>query len=400
MSVIGKKKVNMVAMWPLASSKQPDFVVIGSPQDRRVELFQAALAQLKLPPARSISYLDLIAGRVALANSIRPASLVRIESPGKNFEVERALLALGAEVEEPEDLPYERLSRRAVEELSFEKGRILPSRQWYLGYCQLLKHIEQQVKRSQFMNPAEDIMLMFDKRAAHALFAEHAIAVPAALEPVNSYAELIDQMQRRGWWRVFLKLAHGSSASGVVAYRFAGNRHQAITTVEMVHTGNEQKLYNTRDICVYQQHKEIVALIDALCRHRVHVEQWLPKAGYAQGVFDLRVVMIARQVQHVVARLSRTPMTNLHLLNQRGDTSEILAAIGEARWEQACQTCEQVARRFESLYMGIDLLFTSGFKRHAIAEVNAFGDLLPGVLHNNQDTYTTEIMAALKAGAQ
>lgn len=390
----------MVVMWPLASSRPPDFVVIGSPQDRRIELFQAALAQLGLPLARMVSYLDLIVGRVALADSIRPTSIVRIESPGKDFEVERALLALGAEVEEPDGRPYERLSRQAVEELSFEKGRILPSRQWYLGYCQLLRHIEQQVKPSQLMNTVDDILLMFDKRATHALLSAHTISVPPATEPVNSYEELIAQMQRRGWSRVFLKLAHGSSASGVVAYRFAGNRHQAITTVEMVHTGNERKLYNTRDIRVYQKHEEVVALIDALCRHRVHVEQWLPKAGYAQSTFDLRIVMIARQVQHVVARLSQSPMTNLHLLNKRGDTAEILAAIGEARWEQARRTCEQAAHLFESLYMGIDLLFTSDFKRHAIVEINAFGDLLPGVLYNNQDTYTAEIVAALKAGVE
>ncbi|HZO73450.1 MAG TPA: STM4014 family protein [Ktedonobacteraceae bacterium] len=390
----------MVAMWPSASSAPPDFVLIGSPQDRRVELFQAALVQLGLPPARMISYRDLIAGRTALADSIQPTSIVRIESPGKDFEVERALLALGAEIEEPDGQPYERLSRRAVEELSFEKGRILPSRQWYLGYCQLLQHIKQQVEQHQVMNTADDIMLMFDKRATHALLAAQAISVPPATGLVNSYEELIDQMQRYGWSRVFLKPAHGSSASGVVAYRFAGNRHQAITTVEMVCTGNERRLYNSRDIRVYQQHEEIVALIDALCRHRVHVERWLPKAGYAQRTFDLRIVMIARQVQHVVARLSRSPMTNLHLLNKRGDIAEILAAIGEARWEQACRTCEQVARLFESLYMGIDLLFTSAFKQHAIVEVNAFGDLLPGVLYHNQDTYTAEIVAALKAGAE
>jgi len=387
-------------MWPLASSAPPDFVVIGAPQDRRIELFQAALTQLELPPARMISYLDLIAGRIVLADNIRPTSIVRIESPGKDFEVERALLALGAEIEEPDGQSYERLSRRVVEALSFEKGRILPSRQWYLGYRQLLWHIEQQVKRSQLMNTVGDILLMFDKRAAHALLAAHTIPVPPATELVNSYEELITQMQRRGWSRVFLKLAHGSSASGVVAYRFAGNRHQAITTVEMVQTGDERRLYNTRNIRVYQKHAEIVALIDALCRHRVHVEQWLPKAGYAQHTFDLRVVMIARQVQHIVARLSRSPMTNLHLLNKRGDAAEILAAIGEARWEQARCTCEQAAHLFESLYMGIDLLFTSDFKRHAIVEVNAFGDLLPGVLYHNQDTYTAELVAALKAGAE
>src|SRR3954469_20341106 len=99
-----------------------DFLIIGSPEDRRVELFQAALISLELPPARLVSYLDLLAGRVSLADMVTPATIVRIESPGKQQEVERALLALGAEVPDPEGDQYERLSRQACEELPLEKG--------------------------------------------------------------------------------------------------------------------------------------------------------------------------------------------------------------------------------------------------------------------------------------
>ncbi len=384
------------AMWPLASSEKPDFILIGTPGDRRVALFQEALAGLGLPMARLVNYHDLTAGHVALAGVITPTSIVRIESPGKNVEVERVLLALGAELEDPEDEAYERMSRNVIETLDFEKGRILPSRQWYLGYCQVLRHIEQQVNLDQVMNRPSDIMLMFDKRNCHALLSQRGMAVPPALEPIHSYDELIAQMRRRRWSRVFVKLAHGSSASGVVAYRFAREHHQAITTVEMVSNGNERRLYNSRRIRVYQDLKKIVPLIDALCRHRVHVEQWIPKAGYAEHTFDLRMVVIAGRARHTVARLSRSPMTNLHLLNTRGDTEAILEVIGPARWELARQSCERAASLFESLYMGIDLLFTPDFKRHAIAEVNAFGDLLPGLLHDGQDTYTAEIIAALK----
>jgi hypothetical protein len=46
-----------------------------------------------------------------------------------------------------------------------------------------------------------------------------------------------------------------------------------------------------------------------------------------------------------------------------------------------------------SLYAGIDLLIANGFRKHAILEVNAFGDLLPNVLWNGRDTYTAEIEA-------
>ena len=44
----------------------------------------------------------------------------------------------------------------------------------------------------------------------------------------------------------------------------------------------------------------------------------MPKAGLAGHVFDLRVVVIAGRARHAVVRMSRGPMTNLHLLNRRG----------------------------------------------------------------------------------
>jgi len=384
-------------MLPSVSSEHSDFIVIGSSGDRRIDLFQAALTSLGLPTARFVSYLDLIAGRVSLTDLITPASIVRIESPGKSFEVERALLTLGAEAEDPDGEVYTRITRREIEQLVFEKGHILPSRQWYLGYCMVLQLIERQIGLSQVMNRPADIMLMFDKRRSHALLSQHVVAVPPAIGPVRSYNELMALMQERGWWRVFVKLAHGSSASGVVAYRFQGARHQAITTVEMVQSGNAWKLYNSRHIRTYQDQGQIAALIDELCRQRVHVEQWIPKATYANQVFDVRVVVIAEKVRHTVARLSHSPMTNLHLLNKRGEVASVLSARGAAQWELARRNCERAASLFDSLYMGIDLLFTPDFKRHALLEMNAFGDLLPGVLSHDQDTYTAEIVSSLKA---
>ena len=200
-------------------------------------------------------------------------------------------------------------------------------------------------------------------------------------------------------FRVFVKLAHGSSASGVVAYQTNGRLHQATTTVEMVREGDDLRLYNSRRVRTYRDPAEILALIDALCRHRVHVERWLPKAGLGGRALDLRVVTIAGRPRHTVVRLSRTPMTNLHLLNDRGDVGPVRQRMGEAAWSAALRTCERAATCFPgSLYAGVDLLIQSGWRRHAVLELNAFGDLLPGVLDGGVDTYTAEIQAACRSG--
>jgi hypothetical protein len=374
------------------------FVIIGNPGNRRVDLFQQALAGRGLPLAQLVTYRDLIAGRVTLPDVVTPGSILRIESPGKDSEVERALLLAGADV--PDDPTFAHISRAEVEQLTMEKGRMLYPRQWYLGYCRVLDAIERQrllCPPHTLMNHPADIAVMFDKRVCHRRMREAQIAIPRSLGPVSSYDELIATMRRERCPRVFVKLAHGSSASGVVALQVSERQQLATTTVEMVHTGGEIQLYNSRRLRTYRDPREIARLIDALCHHCVHVEQWLPKAGIDDRICDLRVVVIAGRIRHVVARLSRGPMTNLHLLNARGNLDSVLERMGLEAWQAACQTCLQTMACFpESLYAGIDLLISPGYQRHAVLEINAFGDLLPGTLHEGDDTYSAEIAASLQ----
>jgi glutathione synthase/RimK-type ligase-like ATP-grasp enzyme len=373
------------------------FVVLGNPADRRVTLFQAALAGLGLPAAELIPYEAWLNGRLDLREVVRPDSVVRLESPGREFAVERQLLALGAEVADPEG--YAQINRAAVEQLTFERGRLLYPRQWYLGFCQALGRVQQQLAGCpphRLMNAPAEIAVMFDKRCTQQRLAQAGVPVPKGLGVVRSFDELITRMEEHGCRRVFIKLAHGSSAAGVVAYQTNGRQQQAITTTEMVEAGGELRLYNSRRMQNYRRPEEIARLINALCQHGVHVEQWIPKAALSERNFDLRVVMIGGRVAHVVVRLSRSPMTNLHLLNERATLDELLVRMPAADWEAAQRTCRAAMACFpHSFYAGLDLLIAPGFRRHAILEVNAFGDLLPEVYWQGEDTYTAEIKAFL-----
>ncbi len=371
------------------------FVIVGNAGNRRVELFQQALIARGLPPARLITYRGLIAGRVTLPEIVEPGSILRIESPGKDSDVERDLLIAGADV--PDAPAFAHISRAEVQRLPMEKGLILYPRQWYLGYCQVLSEIERQralCPPHTLMNHPDDIAIMFDKRICHRRLRETQVAVPRSLQPVGSYEELNSTMRRERCARVFVKLAHSSSASGTVALQVSERQQLAISTVEMVETGGEVQLYNSRRLRSYRDTRQIATLINALCCHCVHVEQWLPKAGIDKRTFDLRVVVIGSRVRHVVARLSRGPMTNLHLLNERGNFDAVLARMGAEAWQAASQTCLQAMACFpQSLYAGIDLLISPGYQRHAVLEINAFGDLLPGMVHEGEDTYSAEIAA-------
>jgi hypothetical protein len=374
----------------------PRFVVVGNPEGRRVALFQAALARRGLPPATVLSWADLLAGRDSLERVVRPGDVMRIESPGQNFEVEKAFLALGADI--PEEGPT-RVGRAEAVRLTFDKGRILFPRQGYLGFREMVRRLERQRAACPdhvLMNQPGDIEIMFDKCRCQELFARHGLPVPRGLGQVRSYEELRERMKETGRRRVFVKLAHGSSASGVVAYETAGPRGQAFTTVEMVRHHGGPHLYNSRRVRRYQDPRDIATLIDALCRERVQVEEWVPKAGLKGQTFDLRVVVIAGQARHVVVRLSRSPMTNLHLKNQRGDLTALLARMSAEAWAAARHTCERAAAVFPgSLYAGVDLLIAADYRRHAVPEINAFGDLLPGTSCAGLDTYAAEVAAVL-----
>ncbi len=387
-------------MSPFLSDPLPRVVILANPTgDRRMGLIEAAVNRLGLPPVHLIPYSDYLAGRINLTTVLQPGDIFRIDSPGRDFEVERALLVRGADIEDEETDAYDRLSKNQVENLTFDKGLILPSRQWYLGYRDSLKAIAQEIKsipNLSLMNAPDEITIMFDKRACHQKMAQAGVSVPAGLPPIESFDHLLAEMKANQTSRVFIKLAHGSSAAGAAAFQLAGHRMRAITTAEMVRENGAVRLYASRRIRTLFDPTEIKTLVNALCGHRLHVERWLPKASTADGVFDLRVVTIRDQAAHVVARVSKSPMTNLHLLNKRGDWDKIRQHIGEERWETMQSTCLAAKALFpKSLYAGVDLLVSPNFRKHAILEINAFGDLLPGITHQGQDTYTKELSILL-----
>ncbi|NUU22123.1 MAG: STM4014 family protein, partial [Streptomycetaceae bacterium] len=250
-------------------------------------------------------------------------------------------------------------------------------------------------------NDPDDIAVTFDKRLAHARLDRAGIPVPRALDAgdgVRSYADLRARMRAGRIPRVFVKPAHGSSASGVVALETSGPRVQATTSVELVRTAAGTALFNSLRIRKYRDEADVAELVDALCADGVHVEAWLPKLTLGALAVDLRVLVVAGRATHVVARGSRSPMTNLHLGNARVDVASVRDAVGEPAWRAAMDTCVRTAGCFpRTLHVGVDLLFAVDRRRHAVGEVNAFGDLLPGVLHRGRDTWGEQVRA-LAAG--
>ncbi|REJ68205.1 MAG: hypothetical protein DWQ31_08740 [Planctomycetota bacterium] len=379
-------------------NSQRPWVVIGNPENRRVRLFQDALARHGQPAAAELSYLDLLLGRKRI-DEIPHGAIVRIDSPGENFQVEKLLLAAGEAPCDAEGTPA--LSATEIRESDYQHGRVFNTRQWYLGFSNLLSQWRDYFRvRSDlvFALSLTDVTVMFDKCACHSRFNRANLPVPPALGIVRSFDHFILRMEEEGWERVFIKPAHASSASGVVALHRRGNRIEAITSALMVEDGKGTRLYNSLKLQRYTDLGDVRELVETLIPHRVHVEKWMPKASLQRRVLDLRVVMLAGDPRHMVARTSRSPLTNLHLGNRRGDLDELRAKVPEMAWEEAMRTCSDAAACFpNSLQFSLDLLFTPGFRAHYLLEANAFGDLLPGVLNRGFDTYEAEVEAILDA---
>jgi glutathione synthase/RimK-type ligase-like ATP-grasp enzyme len=368
-------------------------VVLGNPENRRLAFFQAALARFGIPPAEVVSYLEFLQGKVDLRSLLTPGCVLRIESPGENFEVEKELLALGSEQEDSE-APFPHLTRDQVTNLSFEQGRIRYNAQWFSGFRAALMKVKDQLCETgaEAMNAPEDILTMFDKRACHAALEAAGIPVPPALGRVCCFGQILEGMAERNWSRVFIKPVYGSSASGVIA--LARHREQivAYTSVEAVMSEGEAKLYNSLRLRRYEEPDQIRLMVDTLCSDGVHVEKWIPKPSLDGHSFDLRVVVVGGQATHTVVRMSLFPITNLHLGNKRGNVAALQERMGQEQWDEAMSTCKDALKVLPNThYAGIDLAVAAGWQNHAILEVNAFGDLLPNILAEGLDTYTTEV---------
>ncbi len=367
-------------------------IVIGNQPSRRTDLLLAAADRVGDLDVHVVTWLDLINGDADLRDIVGQDDVVRIDSPGKHFETERALLGLWHKSHEWHGSAHD------FSTLTEDRGRIRWPGIWFAGFCSTLDRIRQQLAECpphRCIGDVQEIRTMFDKPATHARLAAAGVSVPPAMGRISGFYELLNQMREHRWLQVFLKLAYGSSASGTVAFRIGPRgRMCAFTTVELdgVDPDGSPRLYNTRRIRRLEDIGDIADVVNALCPHGVHVERWLPKAGIDGQTFDLRVLMLRGEPCHIVTRMSRSPMTNLHLLNQRGDTQRVRERCGEAHWQRAMEQCIAAANAFpRSFHAGVDLMFSPDFRRSFVLEVNAFGDLLPDVLWQGMDPYEAQL---------
>jgi len=370
------------------------YIVIGNPENRRVTAFLAALsARGRLPPT-VISWESLLREPRVLRDLLDMPALVRIDSFGENFAVDRLLYARGFAAATAENVTTVEPERALT--LVEDRGLVLCPRQHHLGFLHILDELEAifAVHPSwRILNPPSTIRTLFDKRVTSRLYHSLRLPVPPIIDGVHGYEDLRARLDERDGDAAYVKLASGSSASGLGLYQRKGDDETLLTSLEMADTG----WYNNLKVRRYTDRARIATIVDYLCREGAQVEESVKKARLDGSFFDCRVLTVAGEPAFVVVRQSSLPITNLHLGGHRGDLDQLRAACPPEAWATAMDSCRKVHAAHGALHVGIDLLFEPHYASHRIIEANAFGDLLPNLTRDGLNVYEWEIERASEA---
>ena len=229
-----------------------EYFVIGNLENRRIDFFREALKKLKGKPLNEIHYLDILRDNFDWSK-IPDNAIIRLESPGENFEVEKHLISKGSDQEIQIEEDY---------------GRVRHLTEWYAGYKKLLKEIELQTKDKQvrWFNSPEAVITMFDKKLCHQAFEKHQVSSTSLTGSLENYCQLRELMAREKKHSVFIKPTNGSSASGIIALKTAGTRVSAYSSLSQ----KNGKLYNSLRISNYTNETTVAEIINTMGRRKLY----------------------------------------------------------------------------------------------------------------------------------
>lgn len=265
-----------------------------------------------------------------------------------------------------------------------------------------------------FLNKPEDILALLDKRACKRRLAEAGIPVTEELdgigravfpmaETLDSVGQavlpvaetldgvgradlLLDSMERRRIFQVFIKPVCGSGAAGAAAFRWQPRSGRMILYTCAMENPETGRLVNTKRLRRFTDRKQVLSMIGRLLELGCIVERWYAKAEHNGFSYDLRAVVQDGRMDFILARLSSGPITNLHLNNHplKGDALGLPCHV----MEDVEQLCIRAAGCYPELRsVGIDVLLEKGSLRPRIIELNGQGDLIYQDIYDQNRIY-------------
>lgn len=248
-----------------------------------------------------------------------------------------------------------------------------------------------------YFNHPIDILELLDKRKCKQKLIQNGIPVT---EPIfNSFSqsdELLSFMRENQLRQVFVKPVTGSGAAGVSALRFAPTKNKIVlyTCAQLL----ENKLINTKRMHRLEQDKA-VKFLDALLKLDCIVEKWHKKSSCQSRdndyfdnnyYFDLRVIVQDGTIDYILPRLSKGPITNLHLNNLSIHFNEL--NLKPSIVDKLCDVCIKAAACYPRLNsIGLDVLLEKDSEKPYIIEMNSQGDLMHKDVYGSNTIYRRQI---------
>jgi glutathione synthase/RimK-type ligase-like ATP-grasp enzyme len=297
-------------------------------------------------------------------------AVVRLESPGRDFEVMKLLLDAGASADSREP-PRDWLG------LPYCKGQLIRPGLFHEGFRRVLHGLRSAFDARPHLAPIacpRAIAELFDKRATATRLAAAGLPCPPSLPAPASPGELLNGLRVYGFNTAYVKLNTGSAAMGIAVVHARDEPPWAITSV--LHRAGE--FYNTRRLRRVTG-DDLAAVLEFLIGEGAFIQKGIPMAQIDGQNYDVRVVVLYGRPAFTIFRLSGQPMTNLHLGGRRGRPERCRAHIPARAWLDAIDHCVEAAGLYPCAAVGVDLLFERGYLHHYILEINAFGDFFPGL---------------------
>lgn len=238
----------------------------------------------------------------------------------------------------------------------------------------------------EYFNTPQSILTLLDKRKCKQTLMGHGLPVTKMYETkISDAEELLTFMAEERIPQLFIKPLTGSGAAGVTALRFSKARGRIVLySCARLDRG---VLVNTKRLQKIEDAKAR-ELLDALLLSDCILEKWHAKSSYQGYRYDIRVVVQNGCVSYILPRLSKGPVTNLHL-NNHAEYYENLGLAPELTGE-IYAICKKAVGCFEGLTgAGIDVLIERG--RPYIIEMNAQGDLIYQDIYNANRIYTDQV---------
>lgn len=263
-------------------------------------------------------------------------------------------------------------------------------------YKEDLRKLESDLSISEFLNPPGHLLSLLDKSACKKILKAAGLPVTETLSgKIFDSASLLSCMEKEQVFQVFLKPMFGSGAAGVTAFRYqqTTGRMAAYSCAVPAPGGipsshsADMLLINTKKQRSFTDPSLLLPFLDSLLSLGCIVERWYPKAVFEGYSYDLRAVCQDGNLDFLLARLSKGPITNLHLNNHP------LEAFKLGLPPSVLLSIEDLCRKACGLYpglrsVGIDILLEKNTLKPRIIEMNGQGDLLYQDIYGRNQIYS------------